>query len=73
MSQWKKDDRVVLASRPEFVGTCIESERRGSVEVAFDGGGKGRFLSDDLQRVEDAPLTDKTWPPGSLETKALAP
>lgn len=73
MNQWNKNDRVALIARPEFVGTCLDDQRRGSVDVAFDGGGHGRFAAGDLQHAADAPVTDKTWPPGGLETKVLTP
>lgn len=69
----EKDERVVLRERPEFIGTVEGRDRRGLVEVQFDGGGMGRFKADDLLPADKAPVTNKTWPPAGLETKAAAP
>lgn len=72
MNNWKKDDRAVLAERPELVGTVKETPKGGVVEVALDGGGTGRFKAGDLIPEADAPMTTKTWPPSGLETKTAA-
>lgn len=65
--------RVVLRDHPEFIGTAGTRDSRDVVEVQFDGGGAGRFKADDLIPADEAPVTNKTWPPAGLETKAVAP
>lgn len=65
----EKDERVALRDHPEFIGTVAGSDGRGRVEVEFDGGGTGRFKADDLIPADQAPVTNKTWPPAGLETK----
>lgn len=70
----EKDERVVLRERPEFIGTVVDGpDKRGLVPVEFDGGGTGRFKAEDLLPADKAPVTNKTWPPTGLETKAAAP
>jgi hypothetical protein len=72
MNDWKKDDRAAVTEHPELVGTVTSAPRGDSVEVALDGGGTGRFKAGDLTPEKDAPLTNKTWPPSGIETKAAA-
>lgn len=66
-------ERVALRDHPEFVGTAGNRDGRDLVEVRFDGGGSGRFKADDLIPADEAPVTNKTWPPSGLETKAAGP
>lgn len=74
MTTENEKDRVALRNHPEFIGTVAGPAREaGLVEVEFDGGGRGRFKTSDLVPADEAPVTNKTWPPAGLETKAAAP
>lgn len=64
--------RVALRSHPELVGTAGATDKHDLVQVQLDGGGVGTFKASDLIPADEAPATNKTWPPAGLETKAAA-
>lgn len=70
MSNIEKDDPVTLREFPAVTGTVVSVN--GDTAVVREDGTNARVEHEvqDLRKLEDTPLPDKSWPPKGLESKS---